>query len=412
MSNLPFYADHNKWRAAKGLPPLQFDFIQPQEQAEQLAERLAPPAAPVAEPSTYTRTPRPAPLAPLVAAGAVSRASFARTPAPPRISPEARALEYTRSITEQAECPETARRILAELLSVGVKVLKARAYEGLPSVIEFFAPAELLIDLLGIHKTTFYRNLAPLVAAGWVDHQAHFGNTYGTRKAAGKKGQEAGSSEARADGTCWAVRLIPGTSAARVTASFLRLEHRNLNYDKKTGNTVYNALKDLNATVKDKSLKAVEVRKRLEALALPPVVSDHPPLHMTVAPGLDGLYDGLNLPHVPKSERGAAVDALARLVALLLGDTVGKYGQSNINAYRWTFWQFLRLADSGTDPDNENLRAYLYMVQLAVHDAREQFARNAGALLMSRLKASGMWLMLQELAPARVGKRPAPVVAA
>lgn len=415
--SIPFLDDFNRKQAARGRIQAHLLLSPAQEQAErtsaerlagQLAERLAPPA----EPSTYTRTPRPAPLSP-VAAATISRAKY-REPAAPRLDPAVRALEYTRSITEQAECPKTARRILGELLGLAVKVLKARRYEGLPSVVEFFAPAELLIDLLDVDKTTFYRNLKPLIAAGWIDHQAHYGNVYGTRSKDGQKAsQKAGGSEARADGTCWAVRLIPGHSAARVTASFLRLEHRNLSYDKKTGNTVYNTLKELNATVKDKSLKAVEVRKRLEALALPPVPSDHPPLHMTVAPGLEGIYDGLQLPHLRFSERGPAVDALARLVAVMLGDTVNVRGQDNTNVYRWIFWRLLRLHDSGIDPESTNLRAVLDMVDRAVQDSREEFARRAGALLMSRLKASGIWRTLAELPDVRVANRPArPQVAA
>ncbi len=98
-----------------------------------------------------------------------------------------------------------------------------------------------------------------------------------------------------------------------------------------------------------------------------------------------------------RDARGAAVDMAAQALAAALRDSAG------VNWYRRLLWQLLRCYDAmGED--------YSYQVHLvaqrAAVDAQENFARRAGALFVSRLKAAPWWSEVMNGPPVRVGVRP------
>lgn len=100
----------------------------------------------------------------------------------------------------------------------------------------------------------------------------------------------------------------------------------------------------------------------------------------------------LGLFRVRKNERREAVEALATTCAITLGD------MDNVGFYQYLLWQLLRLSDQGRD----YCQGVYYMIVRARTDLQDGFARRAGALFMSRLKASEIWEEVKGVPPLRV----------
>jgi hypothetical protein len=166
----------------------------------------------------------------------------------------------------------------------------------------------------------------------------------------------------------------------------MRHSWRDLKADIKRGRTAFKTVQQSKEPGDQE-----EVIKNLLSWALP-FKNQESPLNMTVARAPEAIFD---LPFTAKQERGETVNAVATGICHHLGDT-------SLNFYRRLLWQLLRLHDRHQD----------YFV--AVHDAiiragvdkREGFARKPGVLLVSRLKESALWELLQSTPANTVGVRP------
>jgi hypothetical protein len=112
-------------------------------------------------------------------------------------------------------------------------------------------------------------------------------------------------------------------------------------------------------------------------------------------PSLENVLDVM---HAPKNERNAAVRLGAEALASALND------KQSTNWYSKLLWSLLRQRElTGQD--------YSYSVYLAAQrartDAREGFAKRAGALFHSRLKKAGWFEAVMNAPPIRVGTKPA-----
>ena len=108
------------------------------------------------------------------------------------------------------------------------------------------------------------------------------------------------------------------------------------------------------------------------------------------------LESVLDVPFAPFEARGDAVDLAARSIAHHLDD-------DSTNFYRYLLWQLLRLGDRGQGDHWHTLHT---MIRRAKADRNEGFARNAGALFVSRLKQWQLWEALRRTPPLAVGPAP------
>lgn len=131
---------------------------------------------------------------------------------------------------EGAECPATARRIFQVLLELALHSIRARGLPVRPDVAVFHLPLELLAAHLECDRTTVWRNLRSLMAAGVLDARDHYGTLNGKTAVTGK---------------VWAVSVVPdrvlrGMAApVKVRIQDLRFPWRDLTSDVKAGRTAY-----------------------------------------------------------------------------------------------------------------------------------------------------------------------------
>jgi hypothetical protein len=107
---------------------------------------------------------------------------------------------------------------------------------------------------------------------------------------------------------------------------------------------------------------------------------------MTVARAPEAIFD---LPYTSKQVREEMVDAV----------TTGIWGTTPPTSTTLFLWQLLRLHDRGQD----HLAIVHDAIIRAGVDRTEGFARWPGVLLVSRLKASGLWEHLQSTPACQVG---------
>lgn len=273
-----------------------------------------------------------------------------------------------------ADLNPLARRIFALVHLLGCEHARERGYHPNCAQLTFFCPAELAYAHLGLTRGSFYRSLRELKALGLVDVRGHKTTVNGW--------------QVRCDGSLWCVKLFPNAGrAARLSYDDLKASYRDLEADIRGGRTVWGVVRQ---STKDRQRQVAF--EELLYWTLSPGTQKNP-VALTVAPSerrtLETLLD---LPLRPRRERGTAVDEVARTVAAHLGD-------AHLGFYRYLVWQLLRLHDRGHD----HLYAVYSMIVRAGHDRREGFARRAGALLVARLKASGVWTALEGVPRYRVG---------
>ncbi len=221
-----------------------------------------------------------------------------------------------------------------------------------------------------------YRKLDELRTAGLVNARAHYVSHKG---------------RTRADGMVWAVRLNPELPGpVNIPLDYLKASYRCLSADIEAGRTAWKLTKsDSHKT----SSSTVDIEKIL-AWALPPIHTENPDIGLTVRPDLERVLD---VPHVARDDRAAAVDGAAQALSGALGDRGG------LMFYRWLVWQLLRLQDrTGQAP----FYAVYLAAQRARVDAAEGFARRPGALFVSRMKQASWFDGVMRGPPTRVGSRP------
>ncbi len=267
----------------------------------------------------------------------------------------------------------TALRLYQGLRETGRRVGEARGYVKAVSQVHFFCPGEIVAKACLMATSTMYLKLKELEALELVEARAHYVTHNG---------------RTRSDGTVWCVKMTPEQPGrVRVPYDALKASYRCLSADIENGRTAYAEIGES----KDNPPESVDTQ-RILAWALPPSTTQNPVTGLTLRSDLETVLD---VPHVDKADRGAAVDGAARALAVGLGDA------GSLMFYRWLLWQLLRLEQSGgAAPWFEVHEA----ARRARTDSLEGFARKPGALFVSRLKRSPWWDELVR-ASGRVGTK-------
>ncbi len=290
------------------------------------------------------------------------------------------AADVTLTVTQNLEplLSGTALMLFRALHTSAVTVGEARKYHPNVSQVSFFCPVEAVALALGVHRCTVYRALPELRALGLVDERAHY-TTYRGRT--------------RSDGSVWCVRLHPLKGCkARLAYGDLKRSYRNLSGDVEAGRTVWAAMRQSKENPTNEGVNLNHIRRwALPLTDKTPVTSD---CRTAARRSLEAVLD---VQHVEKSERSAAVSLAAEAMAAALRDRGG------VMFYRRLLWQLLRRSDAGR---GDHFHAvYLAAVRASV-DSSEGFARRPGALLTSRLKDAPWWSEVWDAPPVRVGVRP------
>ncbi len=292
--------------------------------------------------------------------------------------------DVTRIVTQNLEgqLSSAALTLFRALHTVAVEAAAARGYAVATSEISLFCPVEAVALALGCHRSTVYRVLPELRAAGLLDVRGHFCTHRG---------------RTRADGSVWAVRLRPvGGRRARVGYGDLKRSYRNLSGDVETGRTVWADMRAVRLIrqSKDNPTRGVDL-SYIRRWALSP--TDKTPVTLTVLrPARRSLEAVLDVQHAGREARSAAVDLAAQALAAALRDRGG------VMFYRRLLWQLLRRSDAGA---GEHWHAVYLAAQRAAADSSEGFARKPGALFVSRLARAGWWSETMNGPPVRVGGR-------
>ena len=237
--------------------------------------------------------------------------------------------------------------------------------------ISFFLPAETIPLATGVPKRTVYDALGRLKALGLIDHRGHVVTLEGY-----------GS---RCDGTVFAVKLdVLRTGEARVTFEDLKVsDYRDLQDDIDAGRTVYR-LAQSETWVDDLRGNVCRLLSWIASKCTQPWdVEASKPRFMTVqASSKLGLEAVLNVTTGPVATRGQRIGAAATAIARALGD------QHSL-AFWWRFCDaFASLVERGGRDYGPSLVA---CIQREVAAKQEGFARCPAALLISRLKCSGIY---------------------
>ncbi len=288
--------------------------------------------------------------------------------------------DVSRIVTQNLEATlsSAALTLFRALHTVAVEAAAARGYAVGVSEVSLFCPVEAAALALGCHRATVYRVLPELRAAGLVDVRGHFCTHRG---------------RTRADGSVWAVRLRPvGGRRARVGYGDLKRSYRNLSGDVETGRTVWAAMRQSKENPTNEGVNLNHIRRwALPPTDKTPVTSD---CRTAARRSLEAVLD---VQHVEKPERSAAVSLAAEAMAAALRDRGG------VMFYRRLLWQLLRRSDAGR---GDHYHAVYLAAARAAVDSSEGFARRPGALFVSRLKGAPWWSEVWDAPPTRVGGRP------
>lgn len=375
-------------------------------------------AALAQKPQTAPQSPA-APLAPQRERDVAPVLTVARSAPNVQLQPNTGRLDIIHTLTtclDEAEQPETAKRIYRTLYQLGLFSLMAR---GLPSQhvtkVCFHLPVELLAEHLGVNRTTIWRNLKPLMEAGILDARDHYGTLRGETAVTGK---------------LWALSLQPDRvlsgkrDKVKVTHDDLTgIKWRDLDADARKGHTAYNLLKEQKearerAEAEQEKLAAkghflavqqsinsqrvgIDINTLKEWVLVP--FNQYHSVTLTVASSMEAVQGGLDtiwaipsLEGLPKAQRGAAVEELAGKLAATYQDG------HNVKFWAWLLWQTLRAYDQ-SQPITESVCVLLARV---FHDTKFEPARKPAALVVRQLQECHLYDFLKELGHTRVGARP------
>ena len=189
------------------------------------------------------------------------------------------------------------------------------------------------------------------------------------------------------------MRLNPGerASAPPIEHDYLKGSYRDLGEDIRQGRTAW-------ALLQSKLEKTEQVKTELIlSFAIPPTLKKSITDDCKGERGLE-LETLLDVPYTSVAERREMVDKAARAIGRTLGTEVG-----SLNMWRWLVWALLRLQEA---QGRDYWHTVYLMVQRTGIDHREGACKNAGGLLVSRLKASRIWDELRRCPHVRVGARP------
>ena len=270
------------------------------------------------------------------------------------------------------------REVAHTLLLLALETGLHRGYHPNTSEVLLHLPQGVLALALWPHekpetgRKRVQRSLAQLAKAGLVATAARVGN------ALDRQGKPLGWK----DGTVFRVRLRPGR-ARPITREELAYPWRDLEADIRAGRTLRH-LRQMSQSLKQ--LKVGNLLELLKDWTLPPPENSQTPLYDWDI-RRDGLRNALqDVKTCARQDRSRLVGQVGELLARALRDP------GSVNLYRALIWGALRLWDRG-----EDLFAALWIaLERVLVDLQEGFARRAGALLISRLRASGLWARLME----------------
>lgn len=260
------------------------------------------------------------------------------------------------------------RRLLEILHALALDVLQVRGHRVTPSQLVLHQSQELLAAALGVHRVTVWRWTCTLQDAGLLDARPHMATT-----------THRGAAVTRTDGTLYALPLQPG-HRPRLRYDDLKHQYRDLDADRKAGNTAFSALQQ------SPTPEGGGWFERLRTWAVAPGKIHPNPLGSSdcCTPGADGLRSvqdvAYALPLVAEAHptrRAALVGTLAASLARALDD------QHSRRYWCGVIWRAWNAEVEG--------RAGLQVLaaQLArLHADRREWPdlRNPAALLAARLR--------------------------
>ena len=284
-----------------------------------------------------------------------------------------------------------ARELALALVSLALEVGVARGYHARTSEVAYHLPQQVLAGALWpdakpeTARKRVQRGLKALAGLGLLSYRGRVGNA---------RDRETGKLLGWKDGTVILIRLLPGKARA-LTHEDLAHPWRDLEADIKKGRTARHRFSgDVSQSKNIKRGKLLlEV---LKDWALAPVVKAKVPLSDWDTGGAPLRVRVRNaLMDVRLAERPLRrdlVESAARLLAHALADP------HSLEFYAALLWGALRRYDQGEDLFN----ALATEFERVLVDREEGFARRAGALLVSRLRASGLYASLMGVPPYRV----------
>jgi len=291
-----------------------------------------------------------------------------------------------------------------------------------PNRITLFFVADELPLLLGVCRATIYRAFEDLTESGLVARRSWF--TSSRLVGGGKKGTVTG-------GVVAEVVLTPtqGT-AAFVRAEHLRKVYRNLDADRHAGRTSWqwmtevkeshvqaqaleaeaNALPQNATTIRKinllkeeavklrQSILSNEIEKKLQhllrwTLSLP----NSNPGSLTVSARQEAVYRLGELATASPQQRGAMIQERAEALCLVTGDN-----EQSLRFWRWLLWRMTiveHVQPGCISAITAALMRLLVDIQEWGDERVERPLRRAGALFVSRLKASGWWQEFAAVSP-------------
>ncbi len=260
---------------------------------------------------------------------------------------------------------ETEKLIYEVLCGVGLEVMRARGYSERVTEIHFFCPAELVAMSVGIHPSTLYRRLPALREAGLVECRGHYTTLNGVT---------------RSDGSVWAVRLSPNRGCkAKVPFDYLKKQYRCLGQDIESGKTAWKLVRES----KQREKQSRSDLSHILRFALSDS-SNSRSLDSRAGQRFD-LETVLDLASAPQIEHAEMLSKAAKSVCVALRDNHSE-----------RFWYgvlkgLLRLRDSGK---GDYFHSVYLLVARCRADVNEGMALKGGALALSRLKRTQIWLSL------------------
>lgn len=301
----------------------------------------------------------------------------------PVSSPVKTALEVARELARKApdSLSDSARTIYTVLVAASVETARQRGYSPNTSAVTWHCPLEIVALASGLSRFTLWRHLPALKELGLIDYRTHKGAFFG---------------ETRNTGTIWQVRLNPSAGRrARLSYDDLRHKWRDLEAD-------YRRFKMSSLTVKKHAETYNQNSPNIDlvlefAQPLTPRHSETPVSSVCFRAKRVDLECVLDATNARKQDRNRMVELAAEALAQALGDT------GSVGWYQKLLWNVLRRYDA-TGED------FSYQVYLAAQRARtdrsEGFARRAGALFVSRLKAAAWFAEMMAAPNVRVGTKP------
>jgi hypothetical protein len=267
----------------------------------------------------------------------------------------------------------TATRLFDALQQVAELAKIERGYHSKTSQVTFFAPVDSVALAIGVSRQTVYNRLPELVLRGLVEQTGHFCTHNGST---------------RSDGSLWAVKLdLETTGKAKIDYDWLKGSYRSLGDDIATGRTAWAALQS-----NPRRKNSVDI-SYITTFALSP--TKQPLGNDCKAADTPALESLLDVAYAPLEGRNDAVNIAAKAISTTLGGV-----KRDLNLYRWLVWALLRL-------EQQHQKTYYYQVFLMVQrcgvEKRENACKNPTGLLVSRLKAAGIWQELKNCKQSRIG---------